>query len=90
MDGDEIEGDDRPKYGKVVIYDENGVQRGFAEDMPFFVILGQDALGGAAIAAYAMALRDEGFPKLAADARAFLLRFQTWQIEHADQVKLPD
>lgn len=86
----EITADGSPKYGKVVIYDSEGVQKGFAEDMPFFVVLGQDVFGGVAIAAYAEALEDEGLKKEAAAARAFLLRYQTWQIDHPDQVKKPD
>lgn len=92
------------KYGSIVIYDPEGVPKGFAEDMPIFVLLGQDELAGPPIDAYADTLaakarefEDEGDPDAAArfygyaeDVRGFAANLRAWQAANLDKVKLPD
>jgi hypothetical protein len=82
--------DGKGKYGKVVIYDADGVEKVYPPGMPIFVTLGQDALAGVAPAAYSEALRSEGLIEAADDVQAFLLNMQAWQIEHPELVKMPD
>lgn len=92
------------KYGSVVVYDHEGVQREYAEGMPFFVLLGQDKLVPGTIDDYAVRADNaaldaerEGDEDLAAtlrgraeSARRYAVATLRWQIEHPDQVKFPD
>jgi hypothetical protein len=92
------------KYGSVVIYDGEGVAKAYAEDMPIFVLLGQDKYAPGGLVGYAEALEaaaDDadymGDTDLANDlydqakeVNAFLTTLKDWQAANPDRVKTPD
>lgn len=97
-----MDADAGEKYGRVAIYDAEGVLKFYVEDMPVFPLLGQDKHAPGAVVAYAervaVAAGEEGLDehvakRLAdhsADAMVFALRMRTWQMENPERVKDPD